>query len=717
MTPLTPSSRALRALRRALAATALTALVALPAPLLAQDTATLLANAIRTNGAGQLVAEGAVEILYRDRRLQAARVVYDRTGDRISLTGPITLTQGDSVLILADEAELDSELRDGLLRSARLVLDRQMQVAAREIRRSEARYTEATDTVASSCEVCAANPVPLWQIRAKTVRHDQEERQLYFRNARLEIAGVPVLYTPYLRLPDPTLQRATGFLVPSLRTTSNIGTGIALPYFVVLGDRADLTFTPSVTTGGSNTLFLTYRHAFASGELQFDGGVTDDRLRAGLRGYGRLQGRFDMPRDFELTFDLEDVSDGGYYRDYGLPEADRIDSEIALTRIRRDQLDEARLTYFTSFRPGENNDTLPRLLGTVETLRRFTLPGLGGAAELRFAVEGYGRKSQTDVIGRDVGRASADFDWRRSWTTGSGIVGTVMLGASADYVAIAQDSTAPGSSTRAVPRAAIELRWPWARRDGRTSQLIEPIAQLIWSGTDPRATPNEDSVLTEFDEANLFDLNRFTGRDRVEQGARANIGLRYARTSASGWDMGFTIGRVISDLPNPDFAPSSGLDTRLSDWLASVRLDMPNGLSLVQRAQFENSLTVNKAALRLGWQTDSLDLASTYTWLRADATVGRPNETSELALTSSYTFPSDWTASFDWQYDLTADSTRAAGIGFAYRTECITVDLSLSRRFTSSANVQATTDFGLVVSLDGIGNRPASRSARRSCNG
>ncbi len=351
MTPLIPPSRALRALRRALAATALTALFALPAPLFAQDTATLLANAIRTNGAGQLVAEGAVEILYRDRRLQATRVVYDRTGDRISLTGPITLTQGDSVLILADEAELDSELRDGLLRSARLVLDREMQVAAREIRRSEARYTEATDTVASSCEVCAANPVPLWQIRAKTVRHDQEERQLYFRNARLEIAGVPVLYTPYLRLPDPTLQRATGFLVPSLRTTSNIGTGIALPYFVVLGDRADLTFTPSVTTGGSNTLFLTYRHAFASGELQFDGGLTDDRLRAGLRGYGRLQGRFDMPRDFELTFDLEDVSDGGYYRDYGLPEADRIDSAIALTRIGRDQFDEAQLTYFTSFRP------------------------------------------------------------------------------------------------------------------------------------------------------------------------------------------------------------------------------------------------------------------------------------------------------------------------------------------------------------------------------
>ena len=56
-------------------------------------------------------------------------------------------------------------------------------IAATEIERTDGRYTQLYQGVASSCEVCADNPVPLWEIRARRVIHDQEERQLYFDGA------------------------------------------------------------------------------------------------------------------------------------------------------------------------------------------------------------------------------------------------------------------------------------------------------------------------------------------------------------------------------------------------------------------------------------------------------------------------------------------------------------------------------------------------------
>ena len=61
--------------------------------------------------------------------------------------------------------------------------------------------------------------------------HDAEARQLFFSNAQIRISGVPVFYLPRLRLPDPTLERARGFLIPRFRTSSDLGTGIKLPYF------------------------------------------------------------------------------------------------------------------------------------------------------------------------------------------------------------------------------------------------------------------------------------------------------------------------------------------------------------------------------------------------------------------------------------------------------------------------------------------------------
>ncbi len=43
-------------------------------------------------------------------------------------------------------------------------------------------------------------------------------------------------------------------------------------------------------------------------------------------------------------------------------------------------------------------------------------------------------------------------------------------------------------------------------------------------------------------------------------------------------------------------------------------------------------------------------------------------------------------------------------MGVEFRNECVAVDLSLSRRFTSSTSVTPTTDFALSVELIGFGS-------------
>ena len=154
-------------------------------------------------------------------------------------------------------------MSEGILTSARLVLNQQLQLAASKMMRVAGRYTALQTVTASSCKVCKGDPTPLWEIRARRVVHDEVERQIYFDRAQFRLAGVPVLYIPRLRMPDPTLKRATGFLMPTIRTTSDLGTGIKLPYFIVLGKSADLTLTPYLTTKQSETLGLRYRQAFA----------------------------------------------------------------------------------------------------------------------------------------------------------------------------------------------------------------------------------------------------------------------------------------------------------------------------------------------------------------------------------------------------------------------------------------------------------------------
>ena len=148
----------------------------------AQGTATLVADSLQVTPEGVLIAQGGVEVLYDGTRMRAAAVRYDRDADRLTLTGPLVVTRGDGDVFTASEATLDPGLRNGLLRSARLVLDRQLQLAAAQINRVDGRYAQLSQVAVTSCQVCGTRP-PLWSIRADRVIHDEDAQQIYFENA------------------------------------------------------------------------------------------------------------------------------------------------------------------------------------------------------------------------------------------------------------------------------------------------------------------------------------------------------------------------------------------------------------------------------------------------------------------------------------------------------------------------------------------------------
>ena len=690
----------------------------------AQDQATLVADRVFLTGDDLLTAEGAVEAFYKDARVKAARIVYDARTETLDITGPISLTDASGTVILADSANLSRDLQNGLLKSARMVMDQQLQLAALEINRIDGRYTRMDKVVASSCQVCPSNPVPLWEIRARRVVHDQLERQIYFDHAQFRIAGVPVFYLPRLRMPDPTLKRATGFLQPEVRTTSELGPGLKLPYFIALGDHRDLTVTPYAATTRTRTLGLRYRQAFATGTIEANGALSDDDIRPGkTRGYLFLNGTFALARDFKLGIDLQTVSDPAYLLDYGVTDTDWLTSGVSVERARRNEYAAIGVYHHRSLRPGDDNATLPNLAADLEFERRFSPRYLGGEGRLSFQLHGHRRSSSLAfdangdgiVDGRDVSRATLSLGWHKSWVMPNGMVFSGATDLTADVYSIAQDVTFPGSVTRFLPQAAVELRWPWVRSSaGGASQVIEPVVQLVLAPDRLHAVPNEDSTVATLDEGNLFSFSRFPGADGRELGNRLNIGLGWTRYDPAGWSLGVTGGRVFRARDLGQFTPGSGLDGRSSDWLVSAQLQTDGGLSVQNRVLFDNGFDVSRNELNFGLVRDRYSVDAGYLWMVADPAEGRPTATSELVLDAGWDMANNWRGQLAGRYDFNLQRAARAEIGLSYRSECAVVDLSLSRRFTSSTSVAASTDFNLSVSLVGFG-AGSGGSARKSC--
>ncbi|MEO1688519.1 MAG: LPS assembly protein LptD, partial [Pseudomonadota bacterium] len=342
--------------------------------------------------AATLTAEGGVIVYYGDRTLEAAKIVYDAEADRISAEGAVMLRGAGGAVLVADFAEVDSRLRDAIIRGARAALPRGARFAATEARRLDDRYNVMTQAVFSPCAVCAADPTPLWRIRAARIVHDEDARVVHYEDATFDVLGAPVIYTPYFRHPDPTLQRATGFLPPEYFQSTSFGHAVKAPYHWVLDDFSDVTLSPIVTTDDGVLLDGEYRRRFAKGDLWLNGSITqqdydgEDRLRGHLFG----EGLWRLNRTFETGFSLEQASDDPYLRRYEFTDRDRLESELFVRGDGGWGWGEASLVRFQSLRDDEPFGQIPTALPVFEG--RLDWPGTVAGGDLGVDFAGYALK-------------------------------------------------------------------------------------------------------------------------------------------------------------------------------------------------------------------------------------------------------------------------------------------------------------------------------------
>lgn len=715
------------ALRRTAAGLAMAAaLLAAPtAPAQQSEPATLVANRVRVLGEDALIAEGDVEVVSDGTRLTAAAIRYDRADDVVTITGPIRVDDGAGAVVVADAAALDRDLADGLLIGARLVLDRQLQIAAAEIARA-GDVSRLTRAVASSCRVCEASPVPTWEIRAREITLDETRERLTFDGAQFRVRGVPILMLPRLTLPAPGVERQAGFLVPSLRSTSTLGTGVIAPYFVPLGPGQDVTLSPYVSSR-TLTLGLRYRRAFSRGDLEVNGAVTsDDITEDGLRGYAFVDGLFALPLDTVLSFELRGASDDEYLLDYGISDENRLRNEISLSRAQTDDFAEARIVAYQDLRGEGIAATSPRVLPGFVWSRRLTPEGFG-VIDLAVSGDGYLRDStferDTDVDadaiadGRDAVRLGASASWRLAGVLPGGVAAATTLGLDLDAFEVGDDAAFREPIERVLPTAAAELRWPLRRAAASGAvDVLEPKIAVAWTRDDGDRPPPEDSSRVELDAANLLAPSRFPGEDAVERGARAGLGVSWRRVLPSGWEAGATLGRVVREDADPRLADGSGLSGTASDWLIQADLDTGAGLALATRSLVgEDGASRSEALVRLAAERLTLDAGYAFA-AQATGPDGNPRDViSQLLVDADVGLTPRWSSSAGIRYDFEEERAQSAVLGLIWRNECAQVDLSLERRFEDESSLDPETRFGFAVALLGFGDREAA-PARSSCD-
>lgn len=696
-----------------------------PATAAADLPASLVADQVNYDRESErLTASGNVEVLYQGRVLRASRIVYDQRAERIEAQGPLLLTEADGGVLIADSAALTPDMQNGLIQSARLLIAGKMQLAAAEARR-EGGYDTLYRTVASTCTICAGDPTPTWQIRAARVIRDETARRIYFEDARFEFFGVPVAWVPRASIPEPGVSRADGFLLPSVQSSSQIyGFGVKLPYYLTFGDSADMTVTPFITSGGARILEGQFRQRFASGGYNLAGSLAlDDGLgdtEDGPRGAFSAQGAFALRRGFIGDFDLNWASDDSYLGQFDYSDADRLTSTAAVHRTTLNEYFSFGTVAFQALAGSDDVDagTIPFAFPEVTYRRIYATPGVGGGT---LGIDGRSLGIIREE-GQNVFRAGGGLDWTRDGNLGRGVLAEAVGAVDFDAYRAweARDTGFRQDYARTVPTASVGLSWPWMRQTSSAQHVIEPIVQVVYSHAfGDSDVPNEDSQLVEFDDTNLFSLNRFPGTDRLETGFRANMGVNYTRRDPDGWSLGLTAGRVVrATKSEAQFYEGTGLAGKWSDYVTAVSLDFDWGLSLVDRTLFGDDLDLLRNEFALAYDGPRGGLRAAYIYLDEDGSnpfVGLQPETSEFALDARFRFLPNWELRGLWRYDAVENDNLRAGAGITYGNECAEFDLSLQRRYTYTDNLPPSTSVSFGLKLAGFGDDGETKWPARAC--
>jgi len=673
------------------------ALTLLPVTSTAVD---VVADTVTRDADGAVIAEGSVTIKREDETLAADHVYYDAKKRKFKAKGSVIITSKGSI-IRAESGEMHTVNKTGELHNAEMTLNGGERIKSALIKRDENDIITVEDATFTACPPDAEG----WLLKADHAELDQENGLLTARNARFEVGGIPVFYTPYWRQ---TLRRKSGFLMPYVSTSKSRGTEVALPYYFAPAQDWDATLTPHWMTARGFKGAVELRHTSPEGheEIQLEG--LNDKLASRQRGRVRGDIHHLLPYGINFQANADHISDRTYLADFS-SKGDVISNSYLQSQASLSQSRE--FDSWSLLVRHQQNLTVPSNAATLQILPRFEsairIPVADNSATLVLNQQTtqFARKTGVDGWRLDL-NPLIEIPWM---LPGGGIESTLKVGGRHTRYWL-KENAGQSKLSRNTFEASLDSRASFERisESRRWRHTITPILRYDYiAAPDQSALPNFDSSFGQLSMSNLLTGNRFIGHDRIERLNRISLlletGLQHKDQLTTRDIISAKLGAAY-ELKRESVDPALlATATRpFSNLLGELAIHPVAGITIRAGGQY------NPADKYWATANSSLSMVSDNghqfhaSWQKTD---GRYATTSELITASAeLRVVRRWSLFGSWQYDPRLKLTQQATGGIHYLHPCW--DLRVEGYRNNLNGSAAASDFGFrfLLGFKGLGS-------------
>ena len=275
-----------------------------------------------------------------------------------------------------------------------------------------------------------------------------------------------------------------------------------------------------------------------------------------------------------------------------------------------------------------------------------------------------------------------------------------------------------GFVSRGDAVAGFEYRYPFIATTGSVTHIFEPIAQIIArpNSVGPQQNiPNEDALSLVFDDTLLFDIDKFSGYDRIETGTRANVGFRYTAQLLSGAYLQAVFGQSYQiagqNAFDNAFYSTTGLATDASDYVTGLYLQATSNVSFTAQTRFDvDTLDIRRSDLGAWLHYGPAQLKVNYADVTAEPGLAAGRPAQEVVTAAVLALTKDWSLLGNIRYDLETDQTITDGLGLQYQDDCFLMSVTYQRSFITDQDIKPDERFLLNFNLKYLGGYQYSTS-------
>ncbi len=679
-----------------------------------------------------ITAIGDVYIIRDNATIKADKVTYNQDLDVVVASGNVIMVDETNNVVYADELVLKDKMSRGSLNKLKVVMVDESKIWADKIKSLKNKNKVLYNASYTPCDCCMEGEgkdkkEPIWKITAGKITQDVENQNVYYKNAFLKIKDVPVFYTPFLSHPDPSVKRRSGFLMPTYGSSGFLDTYIQSGYFWAIDDHSDLTFKPYISTKRGVVPYALYQKYLQNGDFAVSGSFVDDNDKDKLRGNLKAQARYEINENWLAKLDAKYVSDSRYLRDLSLPEKTDawLTSSLKFEYFKNRDYANIEADYFrvvsynlqTSKAQDKFNGSyvLPYL--DYEKYNQLTDFGLYAKNTFNFATVTYNKEHSHANRGTMINELALPYT--SPWGDKIKLAGSVK----SDFYYIdkylnSDKDTFTGTVGRVFPQLGAEWKLPFIKANEDSRQIIEPVVVGVLAPNDNNKLnriPNLDSENAFLDDANILDLDRYSGYDVNDTGSRVSYGVNW---STYGNILGRTQAFVAQSYYFNDedsFSQSLGNKNHFSDYVGRVYAAPNEYLDLNYRFRLDKDdfeLKYNELAARFG--PNMLKAYVSYIHLNDEKNValggGKKAERHELYTALVAKLSRDWSLKVYNRQDLSGGSSYSLehGGSLTYEDECLVLSGNIERYDSNDPDVENNYEFSvsfLLKTIGGLGSK------------